>query len=205
MNKVTDEKVRIAGDTLMQHGLNAPEQAIYQASRAALESALASAPVTVPDDAAKIIYDAMAWASALPGKPGEPIPSWESGENSFAQDRARQSADRILSAIEPQEGWRSRATDDVLAERKRQVDAEGWTLAHDDQHDNGEMAAAAVCYAFTAVRSPHEIQNRIWPWASDWWRPSDSRRNLVKAGALILAEIERLDRLSTPPAGRSEG
>lgn len=36
---ITDEAVRMAGDTLMRHGLNAPEQVIYQAARAVLEGA----------------------------------------------------------------------------------------------------------------------------------------------------------------------
>jgi hypothetical protein len=30
--------------------------------------------------------------------------------------------------------------------------------------------------------------------ADEWWKPTNRRRDLVKAGALILAEIERLDR-----------
>jgi hypothetical protein len=38
-----------------------------------------------------------------------------------------------------------------------------------------------------------------WPWAPELWKPANARRDLVKAGALILAEIERLDRL-TPNA-----
>jgi hypothetical protein len=33
-----------------------------------------------------------------------------------------------------------------------------------------------------------------WPWSQDWWKPTNPRRDLVKAGALIAAEIERLDR-----------
>lgn len=82
----------------------------------------------------------------------------------------------------------------IAAERRRQVEAEGWTVEHDDTHANGEMAAAAVCYAFTAVRSPHYIHGIIWPWSGEWWKPGDKRRNLVKAGALIAAEIDRLDR-----------
>jgi hypothetical protein len=27
-----------------------------------------------------------------------------------------------------------------------------------------------------------------------WWKPKDRRRDLVRAAALIIAEIERLDR-----------
>lgn len=77
---------------------------------------------------------------------------------------------------------------DVAAERRRQIEAEGWTPEHDDQHDSGEMASAAVCYVIGRGNG------WWWPWHDAWWKPKDRRRNLVKAGALILAEIERLDR-----------
>lgn len=88
------------------------------------------------------------------------------------------------------------AAADVLAERCRQVAAEGWTPEHDDEHATGEMSRAAACYAqygdWAAYRNtaPND-----WPWHESWWKPSDSRRNLVKAAALILAEIERIDRI----------
>lgn len=96
------------------------------------------------------------------------------------------------------------AVRDMLAERARQVSAEGWTPEHDDAHDNGEMARAAACYAMQvaldnigtpglADATKHMIRE-MWPWSRNWWKPTDPRRDLVKAGALILAEIERLDR-----------
>ncbi|WP_374221855.1 hypothetical protein [Klebsiella variicola] len=83
----------------------------------------------------------------------------------------------------------------VLAERKRQVAAEGWTPGHDDEYEHGELADAAGCYAlsselFDCAGEPP----RPWPWPDEWWTPTNRRRDLVKAGALILAEIERLDR-----------
>ncbi|HGL6979411.1 ead/Ea22-like family protein [Klebsiella pneumoniae] len=83
----------------------------------------------------------------------------------------------------------------VLAERKRQVAAEGWTPGHDDEYEHGELADAAGCYAlsyelFDCAGEPP----RPWPWPDEWWLPTNRRRDLVKAGALILAEIERLDR-----------
>jgi hypothetical protein len=90
------------------------------------------------------------------------------------------------------------AARDLLAERARQVLHEGWTPEHDDEHSGGEMADAAGVYALHA--GGHDMQmsdgspSAYWPWAKEWWKPSDRRRNLVKAGALILAEIERLDR-----------
>lgn len=105
----------------------------------------------------------------------------------------------------------AQAARDVLAERERQKSVEGWTEAHDDDHTAGEMAAAAATYAFFSklpASSRKEladfsynpglvnIARLIWPseWTWRWWKPKDPRCDLVRAGALILAEIERLDR-----------
>jgi hypothetical protein len=38
----------------------------------------------------------------------------------------------------------------IAAERKRQIEAKGWTYEHDDAHEEGELIAAAVCYAAEA-------------------------------------------------------
>lgn len=114
---------------------------------------------------------------------------------------------------------------DVRAERVRQMHVEGWTEAHDDQHDDGQMALAAAAYILTReprteyklfpvmqrvdVRSAedpthHHVGNvsapKIWPWYGQWWKPKDRRRDLVRAAALIVAEIERLDRAADKPA-----
>lgn len=90
--------------------------------------------------------------------------------------------------------------EDIAAERRRQIDTEGWTVEHDDEHDAGQLASAAACYALAAVMDSPSANDttcaRYWPWERKWWKPTDRRRNLVKAGALIVAEIERLDRLS---------
>lgn len=96
----------------------------------------------------------------------------------------------------------SQAVLDVLAERARQASAEGWTQEHDDDHDPGDLATAATAYAFHAATnlSPYDAgrdeEPIFWPmdWGMEWWKPGSPRRDLVKAGALILAEIERLDR-----------
>ena len=90
--------------------------------------------------------------------------------------------------------WNTQASCDVMAERQRQVNKEGWTPALDDKYMNCELARAAACYAMAdhAYSVPYPAD--AWPWAADWWKPTTYRRNLVKAGALILAEIERLDR-----------
>lgn len=44
------------------------------------------------------------------------------------------------------------------------------------------------------VNRVYEGIPRLWAWHSRWWKPKDRRCNLVRAGALIVAEIERLDR-----------
>lgn len=95
----------------------------------------------------------------------------------------------------------SQATLDVLAERARQVGVEGWTPAHDDKHDRGELPCAAAAYAAASIPNagPYPIKvayDRYWPWHRSWWKPTTPRRNLVKAAALIIAEIERIDRES---------
>jgi hypothetical protein len=92
----------------------------------------------------------------------------------------------------------------IAAERARQVSVEGWTPRHDDTHTDAEMTAAACCYAALARRQADgAIKSRAedigpptgWPWDYEWWKPSDDPiRNLEKAGALIAAEIDRLQR-----------
>lgn len=87
------------------------------------------------------------------------------------------------------------AARDVLAERHRQIVAEGWSTQHDDEHAAGKLAAAGACYAAFTQAYPAGDPPRHWPWAPEWWKPSaDRRRNWVKSCALILAEIERYDR-----------
>lgn len=93
---------------------------------------------------------------------------------------------------------------DVVRERRRQIGVEGWTPEHDDGHDAGSLAAAASAYAIAAADKLHPYSQGdadfyrqppdAWPWHFKWWKPKDPRTALVKAGALILAEIERIDR-----------
>lgn len=86
---------------------------------------------------------------------------------------------------------------DVLTERHRQVDVEAFDSKHDDDHPHGNLTQAAMCYAYASVFDASFLQRFIrtyWPWSERWWKPKGRRRNLVKAAALIIAEIERLDR-----------
>ncbi|WP_255251302.1 hypothetical protein [Pseudomonas aeruginosa] len=120
-----------------------------------------------------------------------------SGQAELALDEMRQALHELLAAAPgnsvPQ-AWL-----DVQAERRRQVTAEGWTPEHDDAHSHGQMARAAACYALAGSSAPNDgtaalLVSLAWPWDEQWWKPSTARRDLVKACALALAEIERLDR-----------
>lgn len=85
---------------------------------------------------------------------------------------------------------------EVSAERRRQIEQEGWKPEHDDEHIRGEIASAAASYAVCGLKGGEALAIGIWPWSRSWWKPKDRRRDLVRAGALIVAEIERLDRAS---------
>lgn len=86
----------------------------------------------------------------------------------------------------------------IHAERRRQVDVEGWSPEHDDAHDGGELAMAGNLYRMHAEgRCSMRMDGAPmgWPWDAAWWKPKDPIRDLVRAGALYLAEQERLRRL----------
>ncbi|HHX1453517.1 TPA: hypothetical protein ACU6JA_005629 [Salmonella enterica] len=82
---------------------------------------------------------------------------------------------------------------DVIAERFRQQSVEGWTLEHDDQYGKSQLLWASSCYLLNTIQPFNRIP-MDWPWDSSWWKPTNPRRDLVKACALIIAEIERRDR-----------
>jgi len=100
--------------------------------------------------------------------------------------------------------------DEIAKERQRQISKEGWSYEHDDEHEDGSLADAAACYAATTRAfkaeefagvgyKPYTAYSDLWPksWADHWFRPQKSRRRrLVIAAALLVAEIERLDRAS---------
>lgn len=84
----------------------------------------------------------------------------------------------------------TKAIHDVIAERQRLQTVKGFSTEQDDTYVGFQLSAAAICYI-----EPMEAEN-YWPadWYDDSFKPTDTRRNLIKAAALIIAEIERLDR-----------
>lgn len=91
----------------------------------------------------------------------------------------------------------------IAAERERQLQAEGFTRDGDQQYRHGELARAATAYVQLAAMDLAAGGTRdhiawhgpaaVWPWAPEWWKPVDARRDLVRAGALIAAQIDLID------------
>ena len=72
----------------------------------------------------------------------------------------------------------------------RQRGEKGYTPDHDEHHVIGELSAASYAYeAYGDERNPPNL----WPWRVDDWRPKGTRENLIRAGALLLAERDRID------------
>lgn len=92
----------------------------------------------------------------------------------------------------------------IAEERQRQMNVEGWTPEHDDEHSTGELALVASYYAMSEEQRFDELSTDSdsktpptgFPWDAEWWKPTPENRvrELQKAGALIAAEIDRLNR-----------
>ncbi|WP_375079859.1 hypothetical protein [Pseudomonas aeruginosa] len=105
-------------------------------------------------------------------------------------------AEDFVSGKEVPQAWL-----DVQAERRRQITAEGWTPDHDDLYCAAELPRAAAAYILNGA---NDEAPAIWPFSAKWWKPRDARSNYVRAGALILAEIERLDRAAPGKEGNDD-
>jgi hypothetical protein len=157
-------------------------------------------------------------ASNPAARESPPLPPGSSaGERPSNKTEPESCAAPLPQGAAPKEGealdrvkffWENRPTSattalqDVMTERYRQMMVEGWTAKHDDEHASGGMAIAAACYALADRAQPLSLMTvklgKLWEWtgwASHWFKPKDQRSNLIRAGALILAEIERLDRV----------
>lgn len=105
----------------------------------------------------------------------------------------------------------------IAQERQRQIDVEKWDLSHDADYSQGELIGAAGCYIANALSKHLEGYRQTnqsplakfqvyyndkktgwgdgWPWNKKWdkRKKHDKLRSLVIAGALIAAEIDRLN------------
>lgn len=96
------------------------------------------------------------------------------------------------------------AVQDILAERSRQIKAEGYTTSHDDEHSGGELAAASAAYAFAAAERLHPMSIGHKGFTAEdppvmmpvgWdFKPGEPRRMLIKSAALAMAQVGVIDR-----------
>jgi len=98
----------------------------------------------------------------------------------------------------------------IAVERTRQIENKGYEVRGDlVRYGNDELIRAAVVYAMPFdIREAELIpctegsnhgstiksfKQLLWPWGEKYWKPSsDRKRDLIKAGALIAAELDRM-------------
>lgn len=82
----------------------------------------------------------------------------------------------------------------IAEERQRQIDVEGYDAMHDRHHTPQVLCRAAMGYALHEDSSKlvADAAGNLWPWNKKFYKPKDHLRNLVRAGALIAAAIDRL-------------
>lgn len=167
--------------------LHADVELVIRAARGAAQAAPVDAQRSALEDAARALVEAI-----------EYTPLGLRSIKALEKVRAALSSSAQGAPVDAPE--LTQASRDVLAERQRQISAEGWTLEHDDVHRSGEIRQAAACYvAGHRDLLVDSIGAPLWPWS--WgFKPADPRRMLVKGLALGLAEIERLDRVAARAA-----
>ena len=98
----------------------------------------------------------------------------------------------------------------IAQERNRQIEEEKWDSDHDDSHTSMCLTTASASYALDVAarhgkvheswsKTFKDCSDKIWPFDDEWFKPTpdDPVRQLVKAGALIAAEIHRLQRIDS--------
>lgn len=89
----------------------------------------------------------------------------------------------------------------IQEERRRQIYEENHAIEFDDTHTKSELLRAALTYENCVYAK--EIQGDIiapetWPWPAKWFKPKSYKSNLIRAGALVEAEIDRKERWVAP-------
>ena len=83
----------------------------------------------------------------------------------------------------------------IELERHRQISELGWTPEYDSKYEEDDAlmeAAGAYLMASYGNEDFVDMASYCWPWPDYPFSPSDKVRNLVKAGALIAAQIDLL-------------
>lgn len=88
---------------------------------------------------------------------------------------------------------KARGVDLIAEERRRQIEIEGYDAEYDSHDSPYNLVAAAISYAMYDVNP--EAAQTVWPWESKYFKPKDSQRNYVRAGALMAAALDLMQDL----------
>ncbi|WP_421983411.1 hypothetical protein [Roseibium sp.] len=94
----------------------------------------------------------------------------------------------------------SEGVDHIAWERHHHLDFLGFGPERDDKYTDRQLAKAALCY-LTHAAYPDKLRDSLtfvpaeWPWDPIWWKPQSRIDDLIRAGSLIAAEIDRIKRL----------
>jgi len=97
--------------------------------------------------------------------------------------------------------YQQRALTAIDAERRRQIEGEGFSAERDDAYAGHELDRAASSYYRRTWYG--ETEPKAWPWPIEWWKPRSAERDLIRAGALWRAEHDRLERLPAKTRDRA--
>lgn len=93
------------------------------------------------------------------------------------------------------------AVRDIEMERDYQIKQKDCQTTRDDTYTDNQLIRAACSYALHATNEAqggceqtHATIMGVWPWPEGSFSKCDKRSSLVKAAALLVAEIERIDR-----------
>jgi transcriptional regulator with XRE-family HTH domain len=182
----------------------------FYADEAHYERTADALPAKIMWDAGKVARDALDASDPAPVAVESAPPAGETGDRATLEPRPITECITATTAdgkqVWPPETGDGRGVELIAAERRRQVEAEGYDAAHDDEHGGGELAQAAAAYAWPGehmrTRDGRTVHRSVlWPWDGDGsWRPGDRLRDLTRAGALIAAEIDRLERVRDLPS-----
>ena len=79
----------------------------------------------------------------------------------------------------------------IAEERQRQIDVEGYDQEHDAQHHYKEFINAAAAYLLSKNEDTDILY--LWPFDISEFKSTTEKSNLIKAGALIAAALDRLN------------
>ncbi|MGO3569158.1 MAG: hypothetical protein ACTIOQ_15100 [Serratia grimesii] len=149
-----------------------------------------------------------------PKKLSQPLTfdQWLESENRKPSDRLRIDLKAAFKAGKANEILRTQAIKDVISERQRQRD-QGRDDAHDDGYIDGVLALGGAAYAisgagFNCVGTYRRRAKNLWPFPLETFNPAGNanrRADLVRAAAMIIAEIDKIDRRTARTACEGAG